>query len=83
MIKIFTMKHCSYCEAAKSLLVKRGIAFSEIEVERHDLKAWDELYRVSKMKTVPQIFSDARLIGGFQELAALDKIDALVSLKRT
>ncbi len=72
---------CPYCIRAKALLQQRGIAFDEIQVSSEDDAQWDELYKKSGMKTVPQIFHGDVLVGGFTELAALDKTDQLRSLK--
>lgn len=81
MIKVYTMDRCAYCEAAKQLLKKRGINFSEQKLNPGDEAQWDSLYDRSGMKTVPQIFVGDRLVGGFQELVVLDKKDELSSLK--
>jgi glutaredoxin 3 len=80
-LTIYTMQQCPYCEAAKGLLKSRDIAFEEIKLSQSDDAAWESLYRRSRMKTVPQIFAGERLIGGFSDLAALDKEDGLRSLK--
>ncbi len=81
LVKVYTMQQCPYCEAAKKLLKSRGIEFEEIRLSESDEAAWDALYELSHMKTVPQIFFGERLIGGFTELADLDKKGSLVSLK--
>lgn len=80
-VTIYTMQQCPYCEAAKSLLKSRGIAFEVILLSESDDAAWEALYRRSLLKTVPQIFSGDQFIGGFVELASLDKKDGLSSLK--
>lgn len=86
-VSVYTMDYCAYCERAKRLLASRGVAFQEIHVASDDDRHWDELYRRSGMRTMPQIFvSEAdgtgeRLIGGYAELAALDARDGLASLK--
>ena len=56
---------------AKNLLSQKGIAFEEIDLDGND----EELNRLRErtgQRTVPQIFVDDKLIGGFSELAALD-----------
>lgn len=80
-VTVYTMQQCPYCEAAKSLLKSRGIAFEVVVLSQGDDAAWEALYRRSRMKTVPQIFAGDQLIGGFVELAKLDKKDGLNSLK--
>jgi glutaredoxin 3 len=80
-VTVYTTTYCPYCIRAKSLLQSRGISFEEIHLEEDDDQAWDDLYERSKMKTVPQIFADGKILGGYTELAALDKRDRLAFLK--
>jgi glutaredoxin 3 len=80
-ITVYTMDYCPYCERAKALLKQRQIPFEEIRVAEEDDAAWDALYQRSGMKTMPQIFADEKIIGGFSDLAALDSKDQLTSLK--
>ena len=80
-VTIYTMNHCPYCENAKRLLTQRGVAYSEIKVPEEDDAAWDALYEKSKMRTMPQIFANDQLIGGFSELSKLDAQDELKSLR--
>ncbi|MEK6704983.1 MAG: glutaredoxin domain-containing protein [Bdellovibrionota bacterium] len=80
-VTVYSMHGCPYCEAAKALLQKRAVAFEEIKLAEEDDAAWTELSLRSGLKTMPQIFQGERLIGGFAELAKLDQIDSLVSLK--
>ncbi len=75
------MDYCSYCEAAKRLLSRRGIAFQEIRVPMSDDATWDELFQRSGMKTMPQIYADGKLIGGYRELLIQDEEDGLAYLK--
>ena len=72
---------CPYCKQAKDLLKRRGIEYQEIQLSSEDDQAWDDLYVKSKMKTVPQIFAEDKLIGGYSELAELDGRDSLECLK--
>lgn len=58
---------CPYCEQAKSLLKIKGIEFEEKKVG-HGFTREDLLEAVPAARTVPQIFLDGELIGGFQEL---------------
>jgi glutaredoxin 3 len=78
---VYTMKNCPYCVRAKALLQQRGVPFTETLVDESDDAAWNELYKRSGMRTMPQIFADDRLIGGYTDLAALDSRDQLASLK--
>jgi glutaredoxin 3 len=80
-IQVYTMQYCPYCLRAKNLLTQRGIPFHEILVSTDDDAQWDALYKRSGMRTMPQIFAGDRLIGGYTELAELEKQDQLQSLK--
>jgi len=81
-VKVYTMENCPFCTQAKRLLTQRGISFQEVLVPLSDDAQWDELYRRTGMRTMPQIFHGDDLIGGYQDLAALDKKDQLKSLSR-
>ena len=70
-IKIYTTDDCPYCVAAKNLLTRKNLSFEEVDVSSDD--DFDALVKRTGMKTVPQIFFDDVLIGGFQELTQLDR----------
>lgn len=80
-VTIYTMESCPYCLQAKDLMKRRGVEFKEILVPLDDEAQWDELEKRSGMKTMPQIFVDDRLVGGYQDLSILDQKDQLNSLK--
>lgn len=79
-VTVYTTSYCPYCIRAKALLAQRGVKFEEIQISDEDAAAWDSLYAKSGMKTVPQIFADEKLVGGYTELATLDRQDQLKSL---
>jgi glutaredoxin len=64
---VYSKYNCPYCEQAKNLLKLNGIQFEERKIgdgyTREDL-----LEAVPNARTVPQIFIDEQLIGGFTEL---------------
>ena len=80
-VTVYTMQSCPYCERAKALLKQRGIPFSEKLVPMDDDSQWDALYKLSGLRTMPQIFKGDSVIGGYSDLAELDGKDQLVSLK--
>jgi glutaredoxin 3 len=80
-VKVYTMSNCPYCLRAKSLLKERGIVFQEVLVPEEDDVQWDALFSLTGMKTMPQILAGERLIGGYNDLAELDKSDGLKSLQ--
>lgn len=80
-ITVYTTTWCSFCNAAKALLKQRSVAYEEVSVLDSDDNTWDQLYEKSGMRTVPQIFVDGEILGGYQELRELDQQDQLASLK--
>jgi glutaredoxin 3 len=71
-VKIYTTRACSYCVAAKQLLKARGIDYEEVDVTGDDAqRAW--LVQTTGRRTVPQIFIAGEAIGGYDELAVLDR----------
>jgi glutaredoxin 3 len=81
LVKVYTMSNCPYCLRAKKLLTDRGIPFQEVLVPEEDDAQWEALFKLSGLRTMPQIFAGDRLIGGFSNLADLDKAEGLKSLK--
>ena len=71
---VWSKYHCPYCDQAKALLKQRGIAFEEKKIG--DGYTREELLEaVPDARTVPQIFVDEQLIGGFTELKTfLEKV---------
>ena len=72
-VTIYTKTWCPYCMAAKDLLDRKGIAFTEVEITgKPDLR--DEmLKKANGRSTVPQIFIGSRHVGGCDDLYALDR----------
>lgn len=80
-VLIYTTQFCPYCLRAKSLMDLRGVGYREVMIDDSDDAAWDAMVKKSGMKTVPQIWMGEKLIGGYTDLAALDRQDGLASLK--
>lgn len=67
---------------AKALLTQKGAAFEEYDVTMGGPKKDEMVQRAPGAKTVPQVFIDGKLIGGSDDLAALDRkggLDALLA----
>ena len=64
------------------LLKKKGVDYDEVLVGR-DTEVRREMERLSGRRTVPQIFIDDQLIGGFDELYELDRSGKLDGLLNT
>ena len=79
-IVIYTKSNCPYCDRAKDLLSRKGAAFEEIYLDDRP-EEYATLKNRTGMMTVPQIFINESLIGGYSELSALDrdgKLDPLL-----
>ena len=66
---VWSKYHCPYCDQAKALLKQKGIPFEEKKIGDGYTKE-ELLEAVPTARTVPQIFIDEQLIGGFTELKA-------------
>ena len=80
-IEIYTTGFCAYCHAAKRLLSRKGVEFTEIDVSGDPKGRSDMVARANGRMTVPQIFIGATHVGGYDDLSALDragKLDALL-----
>jgi len=64
---VWSKNQCPYCDQAKALLKMKGIAFEERNINK-DWTREQLLEAVPNARTVPQIFLDDKLIGGFTEL---------------
>jgi glutaredoxin 3 len=71
---------CPYCQRAEMLLKARGV--TAIEKVRIDLEPArkDEMIEKTGRRTVPQIFIGDTHVGGFDDLAALDRDGRLGAL---
>jgi glutaredoxin 3 len=82
MVKIimYSTATCPYCIRAEQLLHRKGV--TEIEKIRVDLQPElrAEMMEKTGRRTVPQIYIDDRHIGGYDELATLDRAGQLDKL---
>lgn len=78
-VTIYTSAFCGYCSAAKRLLDAKMLSYEEQRVDL-DPSLRDEMEERSQRYTVPQIFIGATHVGGYDELAALERADELDEL---
>jgi glutaredoxin 3 len=81
-VEIYTTPICGFCLAAKRLLTKKGVSFSEIDVMRSPERRQEMMSRAGGRHSVPQIFVGETPVGGFDELASLEragKLDPLLA----
>ncbi len=80
-ILIYTTNICPYCIMAKRLLDKKGLSYTEINVDaKPGLR--EEMMLKTNRRTVPQIYIGDYHVGGFDELHALEqqkKLDDLLA----
>jgi glutaredoxin 3 len=85
-IEIYTTRYCPYCSAAKALLTRKGVEYTEIDVSG-DWEQRDAMIKRSNGRmTVPQIFIGPVHVGGSDDLHALEragKLDALLAGKNS
>ena len=79
-VKMYTTAVCPYCVRAKQILKARGVEqIEEIRVDTApELRA--HMMEITGRRTVPQIFIGQTHVGGFDDLAALDREGGLTSL---
>ena len=71
-VEIYTTSTCGYCHAAKQLLRKKGVTYTEIDVSGDPQGRMAMTQRAGGSRTVPQIFISGKHIGGCDDLHALD-----------
>ncbi|MFP4275094.1 MAG: glutaredoxin 3 [Paracoccaceae bacterium] len=81
-VEIYTSPLCGFCIAAKRLLAKKGVSFTEIDIWAEPERKPEMIQRANGGRTVPQIFIGDTHVGGCDELHALEragKLDALLA----
>jgi GrxC family glutaredoxin len=83
-IKIYTTGHCPFCIKAKTLLNKKKIKFSEIDVSHDETLRQEMSAMANGARSVPQVFADDVHIGDCDKIYKLDqekKLDKLLGLE--
>ena len=81
-VQVYTTSYCPFCHGAKALLARKGVAFEEIDVGDDPALREQMVVRAGGRRTVPEIFINGRIIGGFDELRALEsagELDAILA----
>jgi len=71
-IEIYTSPFCGFCNAAKKLLGKKGVAFTEIDVMMNRDKRREMSVRAGGRTSVPQIFVDGEHLGDCEDIMEMD-----------
>ena len=83
-IDIYTTNYCPFCIKAKSLLIKKKIKFSEIDVSNDEILRGKMSTLANGARSVPQIFADNIHIGDCDKIHKLEqekKLDKLLGLE--
>jgi len=83
-VVVYSKDYCPYCDRAKALLKSKGVPFEAIELQNHPGE-FEKLKARTGLMTVPQIFIGEELIGGYTDMAALDRegiLDQKLGLKK-
>ena len=75
-VKLYVTTYCGYCKSAKALLQRKGVAYEEIDCTE-DPETRLKLVERTGRRTVPQIFIADVPVGGYDDLAALEKAGEL------
>ena len=81
-VVIYTRDFCYYSEAAKDLLRRKGVAFTEINATGNRELRKEMIERAKGGSTFPQVFIGATHVGGCDDLYALEdegRLDALLA----
>jgi glutaredoxin 3 len=79
-VVMYSTSWCPYCDRARNLLARKGVAVQEIKIDEDPAQRDLMLQRSGGRRTVPQIFVGERHVGGFDDLAALDRAGELDKL---
>jgi glutaredoxin 3 len=77
-VEIYTKGYCPYCQRAKELLQSKNVPYLEYDVSDDPAKE-QEMRQRSGRQTVPEIFINDTLVGGCDDLFALEATGTLDS----
>ena len=79
-IEVYSTAVCPYCVAAKNLLKAKGLSWEEVRVDTDPAQRDAMLARSGGRRTVPQIFINDQLVGGYDDLVTADRSGKLMEL---
>ena len=81
-VKMYTTGVCPYCQMAERLLTAKGVAgIEKVRVDLEPVRRAEMMERTGR-RTVPQIYIGDTHVGGYDELAALERAGKLDELLR-
>lgn len=75
-VVMYSTRFCPYCTSAERLLSAKGVAIRTISVDSEP-GLWEEMQNITGRSTVPQIFISEEHVGGYDDLAALERAGKL------
>jgi len=81
-VTIYTRQLCGFCTAAKRLLEKKGVKYTEQDATFDQALRKEMIQRANGRSTFPQIFIGSKHVGGCDDLHDLDrsgKLDRLLA----
>ena len=79
-VTIYTGPLCNYCDAAKRLLDRNNVQYTEINIATVEGAMEEMIKKANGKRTIPQIFFNDQHIGGYDETRALEKDNKLLDL---
>jgi len=76
-VEMYATMWCPYCARARALLEKKGVRYTEIDIDDEPRRRDEMIRRAAGRTSVPQIFIDGEHIGGSDDMAALDRAGKL------
>jgi glutaredoxin 3 len=75
-VVMYATAFCPYCVRARRLLERKGVAWDEIAIDG-DRERFQEMTLRANRTTVPQIFIGDTHVGGYDDMAALERAGKL------
>ena len=76
-IIIYTKDNCPFCDMAKNLMNNKNLQYKEVNVSNDQVKIDEMIKKAAGRRSVPQIFIDGDLIGGFDDLSEYNRAGKL------
>ena len=75
-VLVYGTRVCPYCRMAERLLEKKGVQAEKVMVDQNPARR-EEMVRLTGRTSVPQIFIGVTHVGGYTELAGLERAGQL------
>ena len=71
-VRIYTTRYCGYCRAAEQLLDRKQVRYEKLDITNDgETRRW--LHQATGRTSVPQVFINGKSVGGYDDIAALDR----------